>query len=347
VLLLLGFGVFVLVAAATNPPSAGVCGQTSAGGGSATSLTTAAVRLLNGDQAQFAAELAGRTGLDSRVVGAWVLAEEGGQTIAPDGANNWLNVGSTDSGFYGASNSFWEEPVSAADFTAAWLSGASEPGYGPASVGIRAILSAVGQPAAAQITAIQQSGWAKSGYPDLPALYTRVAGGPLAAVPVSYATSCAATSPIGSGSDPIPGFTPGRDDMGVDACAKPGMPIDAPAASALVQVIGDWYHGQPLMLFQFTPPLPGVQSGYWYVAEQITPVTETTPTTFAAGQEVATFAPEGTCIEIGWGSPTAMSRTLAGQQGDQAAANPPPGALTPWGETFKTYFAIPWVGRSP
>jgi len=40
-------------------------------------------------------------------------------------------------------------------------------------------------------------------------------------------------------------------------------------------------------------------------------------------------------------------RLAAGQQGDPAAANPPPGALTPWGETFKQYFGIPWVGQSP
>ncbi len=347
VLLLLGFGGFVLVAAATTPPPAGACGQPAAAGGSPITLTTAALRLLSGNQAQFVAELAGRTGLNGSVVAAWVLAEEGGQSVAPNGANNWLNVGSTDSGFYGASNSFWQDPISAADFTAAWLRGASEPGYGPASTGIRAILTTGGQPAAVQITAIQQSGWAKSGYPDLPALYTQVAGGTPTTVPVSYTTPCAATSPIGSGSDPIPGFTPGRDDMGVDGCATPGMPINAPAASTLTQVISDWYDGQPLMLFQFTPPLPGAQSSFWYVAEQITPVTETTPTTFAAGQEVATFASHGTCIEIGWGSPTSVQRTLAGQEGDSAAANPPPGALTPWGETFKQYFGIPWVGQSP
>ena len=34
-----------------------------------------------------------------------------------------------------------------------------------------------------------------------------------------------------NGKDPIPGFTPARDDMGVDACAQPGMPIYAPATS--------------------------------------------------------------------------------------------------------------------
>ena len=345
--LLLGFGVFVFVAAATTPPPGTPCGQLSAGGGSPATLTAAAVKLLNASQAQFAAELAGKTGLNSSVVAAWVLAEEGGQSVAPNGQNNWLNIGSTDSGFYGGSNSFWNSPVTAADFSAAWMRGTPEPGFGAASPGIRAILTTAGQPPAAQIAAIQQSGWAKSGYPDLPTLYTQVAGGAPTTVPVGYTTPCAATSPVGSGSDPIPGFTPGRDDAGVDGCATPGMPIYAPAASTLVQVIGDWYQGQPLLLFQFTPPLQGAQSDYWYVAEQITPVTETTGTTFAAHQEAATFASHGTCIEIGWGSPTSVSRTLAEQQGDPGAMSPPAGALTPWGEQFKQYFGIPWVRQSP
>jgi hypothetical protein len=345
-LLLLGFGVFVFVAAATTPPPA-ACGGLSAGGGPPATLTAGAVKLLNGSQAQFAAELAGKTGLDGSVVAAWVVAEEGGQSVAPNGANNWLNIGATDSGFYGGSNSFWDSPVSAADFSAAWLRGTPEPGFGAASSGVRAILSTAGQSAAVQIAAIQQSGWASSGYPDLPTLYAEVSGGAPTSVPVSYTTPCAASSPVGSGSDPIPGFTPSRDDMGVDGCATPGMPIYAPAASTLVEVVQDWYGPQPLLLFQFTPPLQGAQSDYWYVAEQITPVTETTGTTFAAHQEVATFAAHGTCIEIGWGSPTSVQRTLAGQQGDAAAANPPAGALTPWGETFKQYFGIPWVGQSP
>ena len=60
------------------------------------------------------------------------------------------------------------------------------------------------------------------------------------------------------------------------------------------------------MLFEFVPPISGTYQGdeYWYVAEQITPVTQTVGTVFQAGQPVATFAGAGTCIEIGWGSPT-------------------------------------------
>ena len=58
-----------------------------------------------------------------------------------------------------------------------------------------------------------------------------------------------------------------------------------------------------------------------------------------ARQAVARFAPSGTGIEIGWGSPTSTQRTLAGVT-DPGAANPPPGATTPWGESFKRFLGI-------
>jgi hypothetical protein len=162
------------------------------------------------------------------------------------------------------------------------------------------------------------------------------------------AGSCNAGIVSGTGLDPIPGFRPGRDDMGVDACANSGRPIIAPAASTLVQVVPNWYSGQPLMLFHFNQPLPGTLDNdqYWYVAEQIDPVTVQAPTVFQARQVVAHFAASGTCIEIGWGDPNSTSRTLAGAS-DPAAAHPAAGALTNWGETFKKYFGIPWVGASP
>jgi peptidoglycan hydrolase-like protein with peptidoglycan-binding domain len=142
-----------------------------------------------------------------------------------------------------------------------------------------------------------------------------------------------------SGRDPIPGFTIERDDMGVDASAWTGAPIYAPYASRLVQIIQDWYAGQPLLLLQFLSQPPGALSDYWYVAEQINPVTENIGATFQAGQRVATFAAGGTGIEIGWGSPTSNARTLA-DVSDPGAANPPAGATTIWGESFKKYFGI-------
>jgi len=149
--------------------------------------------------------------------------------------------------------------------------------------------------------------------------------------------SAAASS--GSGPDPIPGFTIGRDDMGVDATAPTGAGIYAPLASTLVLVLPDWYTTEPLLLFHFDSPPPGALSDYWYVAEQIDPVTTAVGTKFQAGQRVASFAPSGTGIEIGWGSATSDTRTLAGAT-DPAAANPPAGSTTVWGESFKSAFGI-------
>jgi hypothetical protein len=139
--------------------------------------------------------------------------------------------------------------------------------------------------------------------------------------------------------NPIPGFTIGRDDMGVDAGARVGAPIYAPLPSRLVQVMRDWYAGQPLLLFRFLNPPPGVLSDYWYVAEQVDPVTTRIGSVFMTGEKVATFARSGTDIEIGWGSPTSNSRTLAGES-DRGAANPPSGSKTIWGESFKQFFGI-------
>ena len=142
-------------------------------------LSPAATGRLTSGQAEFASRLAAQTGLNTQVIASWLLAEESGDAAkAREGANNndWLNIGYTDSATYGASDSIWANPDTAADATAGWLKGQnSVPGYGPASAGIRAILATASQSPEAQIQAIQHSGWASSGYPDLPSLYTQVA----------------------------------------------------------------------------------------------------------------------------------------------------------------------------
>jgi hypothetical protein len=159
-------------------------------------------------------------------------------------------------------------------------------------------------------------------------------------VAISGATASTASASGSSGlTNPIPGFTIGRDDMGVDASAPVGSPIYAVASSTLVQVLGDWFEGEPLLLFKFDTTPPGAPSDYWYIAEQIVPVTTTIGTHVNGGDPVAHFAASGTGIEIGWGSPTSDQRTLAGVT-DPAAANPPAGSTTPWGESFKKFFAI-------
>ena len=143
-------------------------------------LPSSAQTMLTSDQQQFASRLASDTGLDPSVVSAWLLAEESGgaaQSRQSQNNNDWLNIGYTDSATYGSSDSIWSNPTTAADATAGWLKGQNTiPGYGTASSGIQGILSTAGQPASTQIAALQNSGWASSGYPDLPSLYSQVAG---------------------------------------------------------------------------------------------------------------------------------------------------------------------------
>jgi hypothetical protein len=149
-----------------------------AGTGGAT-LSPRAAGMLTGGQQQFASRLAADTGLDAGVISAWLLAEESGgaaQSRESAGNNDWLNIGYTDSGTYGSADSIWSNPVTAADATAGWLKGQNTiPGYGTASSGIQAILQTAGQPPEAQIAALQNSGWASSGYPSLPSLYQQLA----------------------------------------------------------------------------------------------------------------------------------------------------------------------------
>jgi len=153
-------------------------GQTSATGSSTLPASTST--MLTSDQQQFASRLAADTGLDPGVVSAWLLAEEsGGAAVARQSANNndWLNIGYTDSATYGSGDSIWSDPTTAADATAGWLKGQNTiPGYGTASSGIQAILQTAGQDPSAQIAALQSSGWASSGYPDLSSLYAQVTG---------------------------------------------------------------------------------------------------------------------------------------------------------------------------
>jgi hypothetical protein len=145
---------------------------------SSASLPAGAGHLLTSGQQQFAARLAADTGMSPQVVSAWVLAEEsGGAATARQSAgnNDWLNIGYTDTSTYGAADSVWGDPTSAADATAGWLKGQNTiPGYGTASSGVQGILATAGQAPAAQISAIQQSGWASGGYPELSSLYTEV-----------------------------------------------------------------------------------------------------------------------------------------------------------------------------
>jgi len=88
-----------------------------------------------------------------------------------------------------------------------------------------------------------------------------------------------------------------RTDQGVDAAMQPGSPLLAFAPSRMVLLVPSFYAGQPAIVFQITSgPLAGK---WWYLSEQIKP-TVSRGQTVAAGQTVATYAPAGTGIEIGW-----------------------------------------------
>lgn len=132
------------------------------------------------EQEVFARRFAQRTGLDLNVVRAWLLSEQSGSAARyyqGRGFYDWLNIGITDSGPMGAGYSAWRDPTTAADASAAWLQGRQAiPGFGSASAGVRGIAAAAGGSPAQQIQAIQHSGWASSGYPNLASVYTEVSG---------------------------------------------------------------------------------------------------------------------------------------------------------------------------
>ncbi|MGA2927191.1 MAG: hypothetical protein ABSG43_14555 [Solirubrobacteraceae bacterium] len=280
----------------------------------APALATGSVNspLLTSDQRLFGSELVARTGLDPDVVAAWLLAEENGSAAADRAwANNndWLNIGYTGPITYGAGDNIWASPVSAADSTYEWMGGSDTAvaGYPGAGSGIQAILTTVGQPPAAEIQAIQTSGWATSGYPDLPADYTTVTGRSATTVSVSEPVSQCPVSagvPVSDSGYVNPferatGLSWERTDQGVDAGMTVGSPIVALGDSKVLMII-PFFEGQPAIVMQL---MDGSLSGdLWYISEQITP-TVAVGQTVQAGRPVATYAPCCTRIEIGWWQP--------------------------------------------
>jgi murein DD-endopeptidase MepM/ murein hydrolase activator NlpD len=124
---------------------------------------------------------------------------------------------------------------------------------------------------------------------------------------------------------PLPGFTKGRTDQGVDYSGKPGQPILALAPGRVIGVIGNWYRGQPFLWYEVTE---GVLKGrFIYIAEQITPLVKPGQS-FAAGQQIARYAPSGSAIETGFA--TRNGRTLA-----QATTGYSEGQETAAGRAFR------------
>lgn len=121
--------------------------------------------------------------------------------------------------------------------------------------------------------------------------------------------------------------------MGVDACMTPGSPIVAPGDSKIVGWIPTWFQGQPLVVGELLQPVNRPLKGagkFWYLAEQIK-IQVHQGDTVRAGQLVATFAPSGSCIEMGWAA-DASGRTLA-----QATTGYSEGQQTAAGKDFRVW----------
>jgi cell wall-associated NlpC family hydrolase len=144
--------------------AAGVGDQALSQAAPAGSVVSVSSSLLTSGQQTFVARLSSLTGLNTRVVAGWVLAEESGSAATGREAAsnfNWLNIGYFDSGTGAIAHATpFSNPVSAAEQTAKFLKGE----WGGASTGIRDILNTVGKPPDDQIMAIANSGWASSHY---------------------------------------------------------------------------------------------------------------------------------------------------------------------------------------
>lgn len=150
--------------------------STSTGGGAGTTGGTGALpknaSKFSSNQQTFLSRLQADTGLDPAVIAGWMAAEEPpGAASAPNGANNWLNIGAFDSGGWaGGGANVWADPTTAADATASFITGHTVNGVTSplhAAASIHAIAAAAGQSISAQVLAIQNSHWATSGYPGL------------------------------------------------------------------------------------------------------------------------------------------------------------------------------------
>lgn len=128
------------------------------------------------NQASFLRALVANSNIHPGVAAAWMAAEEPvGAKAGYHGTQDWLNVGITDSGPRGAGNPAWKNPSVAGKLTAKWLQGQwKDPGFGTASTGIQNITRA--RTPQQQIKAIQGSGWASSGYPNLGSLFSTYRG---------------------------------------------------------------------------------------------------------------------------------------------------------------------------
>jgi hypothetical protein len=162
--------------------------------------------LLTSGQQTFVAHLSSLTGLNTRVIAGWVLAEESGSAAQGREAAsnfNWLNIGYFDSGAGAIAHATpFSNPVSAAEQTAKFLKGE----WGGASTGIRSIMNTTGKPPEDQIMAIANSGWASSHYnngANLRATFDELANMKVVTAAPAAAPAAAAAAPIPPPGSPI------------------------------------------------------------------------------------------------------------------------------------------------
>ena len=128
--------------------------------------------------------------------------------------------------------------------------------------------------------------------------------------------------------NPLPGMTSvGRTDQGVDFSATPGSAVNAIGAGRIVDIIGNWFKGQPLVEEQLTG---GPDKGkFVYYAEQLNALVKQGQAV-QAGQRIGTVAQSGTGLELGFGAPG--GRTLAA-----ATTGYTEGEATPAGKAFAAF----------
>ncbi len=110
--------------------------------------------------------------------------------------------------------------------------------------------------------------------------------------------------------DPFGALQPyvGRTDMGVDFCLNPGDPIRAIGNGVVIGINKDWFDGEPYLWYQLSD---GPDAGkYVYVAEQIHRLAHIGQSVHA-GEIIARYAKQGTCIETGWGTSTGWTLAQA------------------------------------
>lgn len=197
---------------------------------------------LTPDEVTFGRVLSKQTGLNPNVVAAWILAEGGSTT---GGKFNFLNIGNTDSGARNKAAVWNTNPTSAAIVTAQWLKGTSTAGYEPASAGIRAILNSAGSGSdlstiEKQIKAIQTSGWASSGYPNLGSLVSEVSTHGGLAHPGQSTPSGFLNDPLGTAADAtgIPQAADTAEGLAGDVSTFVGDVTNANLWIRLAQVLG-------------------------------------------------------------------------------------------------------------